>query len=60
LLPEKYRQVFMLAYAGDLTYGNIAEILDIPVTTVQIRLVRARRMVYDKVTGGKRDKVFGK
>ena len=50
-LPEKYRQVFMLAYAGDLTYGNIAEILDIPVTTVQIRLVRARRMVYDRVSG---------
>lgn len=59
-LPEKYRQVFMLAYAGDLTYGNIAEILDIPITTVQIRLVRARRMVYDKVTGGKRNKVLEK
>lgn len=56
-LPEKYRQVFMLAYAGDLTYGNIAEILDIPVTTVQIRLVRARRMVYDRVSGKKRNKV---
>jgi RNA polymerase sigma factor (sigma-70 family) len=52
-LPEKYRQVFMLAYAGDLTYGNIAEILDIPVTTMQIRLVRARRMIYDKVSGKK-------
>jgi len=60
LLPEKYRQVFMLAYAGDLTYGNIAEILDIPVTTVQIRLVRARRMIYDKVTGGKSSKVLEK
>jgi len=57
LLPEKYRQVFMLAYAGDLTYGNIAEILDIPITTVQIRLVRARRMLYDKVAGRKRNKV---
>ncbi len=56
-LPEKYRQVFMLAYAGDLTYGNIAEILDIPVTTVQIRLVRARRMVYDRVSGKERNKV---
>ena len=56
-LPEKYRQVFMLAYTGDLTYANITEILDIPVTTVQIRLVRARRMVYDKVAGRKRSKV---
>ena len=56
-LPEKYRQVFMLAYAGDLTYGNIAEILDIPITTVQIRLVRARRMIYDRVSGKERNKV---
>jgi len=56
-LPEKYRQVFMLAYAGDLTYANIAEILDIPVTTVQIRLVRARRMIYDRVCGKERNKV---
>ena len=59
-LPEKYRQVFMLAYVGDLTYGNIAEILDIPITTVQIRLVRARRMVYDKVTGNKCNKALEK
>jgi RNA polymerase sigma factor (sigma-70 family) len=59
-LPEKYRQVFILAYTGDLTYGNIAEILDIPITTVQIRLVRARRMVYDKVTGDKSSKVLEK
>lgn len=49
-LPEKYREVFMLNYSSDLTYAQIAEILDIPVTTVQIRLVRARRMIYDRVT----------
>jgi len=59
-LPEKYRQVFMLAHSGDLTYGNIAEILDVPITTVQIRLVRARRMIYDKVAGGKTNKVLEK
>ena len=56
-LPEKYRQVFMLAYAGDVTYGQIAEILEIPITTVQIRLVRARRMIYDRVTSRDRNKV---
>ncbi|MHC4118895.1 MAG: RNA polymerase sigma factor [Planctomycetota bacterium] len=48
-LPEKYREAFMMAYAGDLTYRQIGEILDIPVTTVQIRLVRARRMIHDQV-----------
>lgn len=59
-LPEKYRQVFMLQYSGDLTYGQIAEILDIPLTTVQIRLVRARRMIYNQVTGLDKDKVVEK
>ncbi|MHC4435165.1 MAG: RNA polymerase sigma factor [Planctomycetota bacterium] len=51
LLPEKYREVFMLQYSSDLTYRQIAEILDIPVTTVQIRLVRARAMIRDQVGG---------
>jgi RNA polymerase sigma-70 factor (ECF subfamily) len=49
-LPEKYREVFMLNYSSDSTYAQMAEILDLPVTTVQIRLVRARRMIYDRIT----------
>ena len=49
-LPEKYRQVLILGHINDLTYRQIAEILDVPVTTVQIRLVRARRMLYDWIT----------
>ena len=49
-LPEKYRQVFILEHINDLTYRQIAEILDVPVTTVQIRLVRARRMLYNWIT----------
>ncbi len=49
-LPEKYRQVFILEHINDLTYRQIAEILDVPVTTVQIRLVRARRMLYNLIT----------
>jgi RNA polymerase sigma factor (sigma-70 family) len=59
-LPEKYRQVFMLAYSGDSTYAEMAEILDIPVTTVQIRLVRARRMIYDRLTSRSKNQVWGK
>lgn len=59
-LPEKYRQVFMLQHSGDLTYGQIAEIIDVPVTTVQIRLVRARRMIYNTVMKKDTKKVWGK
>ncbi|MGD8785969.1 MAG: RNA polymerase sigma factor [Phycisphaerales bacterium] len=57
LLPEKYRQVFVLGHIDELTYQKIAEILDIPLTTVQIRLVRARRMIYKQVTGKDKNKV---
>ncbi|MFC1780653.1 RNA polymerase sigma factor [Planctomycetota bacterium] len=56
-LPEKYREVLMLQHSGDITYAQIAEILDIPVTTVQIRLVRARRMIYDRIMGNFKNKV---
>jgi len=59
-LPEKYRQVLVLEYSGDLTYGQIAEILDIPITTVQIRLVRARRMIRDRIAGRDENKVAQK
>jgi RNA polymerase sigma-70 factor (ECF subfamily) len=59
-LPEKYRQVFMLEYSGDPTYARIAEILDIPITTVQIRLVRARRMIHDRIAGRNKNKTVEK
>ncbi len=58
-LPEKYRQVFVLQHAGDLTYAQVAEILDVPLTTVQIRLVRARRMICDRAAGRDANKVWG-
>lgn len=51
LLPEKYRQVLLLKYSEDLTYAQMAEILDVPLTTIQIRLVRARKMIYQRITG---------
>ncbi len=57
LLPEIYRQVFMLAHLEDLTYAKIAEILDVPVTTVQIRLVRARRMIFNRIMGKETNRV---
>jgi len=53
MLPEKYREVFMLAHSGELTYAQIAEVLDVPITTMQIRLVRARQMIRRQITGEK-------
>ena len=57
-LPEKYREVFIMQHSGDLTYSQIAEILDVPITTVQIRLVRARKMIYDRIINKDEDKVL--
>ena len=59
-LPDKYREVFMLAYSSELTYGQMAEILDVPVTTMQIRLVRARKMILNKITGNSKNRVAEK
>ena len=48
-LDEKYRQVLIMQYTSGMTYAQIAEILDMPITTLQIRLVRARRMVINQI-----------
>ena len=41
-LPEHYRLVVVLADVEGLTYGEIAQTLDVPVGTVRSRLARAR------------------
>jgi len=56
-LPEKYREVFILRHMNDMSYADIAEILGLTVTTVQIRLVRARRMLANVLTGRPNHKV---
>jgi RNA polymerase sigma factor (sigma-70 family) len=56
-LPQIYREVFVLAHSGELTYAQMAEVLNVPMTTMQIRLVRARRMIQNQVIGKSERKV---
>ena len=56
-LPEKYREVFMLVHTGGLRYADMARILDVPMTTMQIRLVRARRMIQNHMMGKRESQV---
>jgi RNA polymerase sigma-70 factor (ECF subfamily) len=49
-LPQKYREVFLLAATGELSYAQMAEVLNVPITTMQIRLVRARKMIQSQMT----------
>jgi len=44
-LPEEYRMVLLLSSMEDLSYKEIAEVLDCPIGTVMSRLHRARRMM---------------
>lgn len=46
-LPVKYREVMLLHYFHDFSYQEISDILKIPVTTVGVRLRRARQKLQD-------------
>lgn len=46
-LPPEQRAVFALYATGELTYGQIAEALGIPIGTVMSRLFHARRRLHD-------------
>lgn len=43
MLPPEQKSVFALYAAGDLTYGQIAEVVGIPIGTVMSRIHHARR-----------------
>jgi RNA polymerase sigma-70 factor (ECF subfamily) len=49
-LPSRLRQVVVLADIEDVPYGDIAEVLAIPIGTVASRLFRDRRRLRDTLT----------
>lgn len=44
-LPERYRAVVVLYYLHEVSYPEIAEILDLPLGTVKTHLHRAKRLL---------------
>ena len=48
-LEEKYREVLILRYQEDMSYEEIGEALELPVSTIETRLHRAKRMLRDKL-----------
>ena len=48
-LPEHYRTVVWLRDGEDLSYAEIAEVLDLPIGTVRSRLARARSALKEAV-----------
>jgi len=45
MLPEEYREPLMLRAVRGMSYRQIADVLGVPVTTIETRLVRGRRML---------------
>ncbi|WP_410982982.1 RNA polymerase sigma factor [Bacillus cereus] len=50
-VKKEYKEVFFLKYYYDLSYEEIAIILDIKVHSVKQKLYRARRFIYSNVGG---------
>ena len=48
-LPFHYREVVLLCDVEDLTYREIAQVIDIPMGTVMSRLARARKVIRDSL-----------
>jgi RNA polymerase sigma-70 factor (ECF subfamily) len=48
-LPPEYREPLLLRAMGCLSYQQISEMLGLPVTTIETRLARARRMVREEM-----------
>jgi RNA polymerase sigma-70 factor (ECF subfamily) len=50
-MPEAFRQAVWLRDVEELTYAEIAEVLDIPAGTVMSRISRGRRMLFERLGG---------
>ena len=48
-LEDKYRDVLILRYQEELSYEQIAEILEVPVSTIETRIFRAKKMLREKL-----------
>ena len=52
-LPIKHREIIMMSHFQEMSYKQIAEVLDVPLGTVMSRLHNARKALRAKLTGNK-------
>lgn len=49
-LPEVFREAVWLRDVEEFSYGDIAQMLHVPIGTVMSRIARGRRLLYDRLT----------
>jgi RNA polymerase sigma-70 factor, ECF subfamily len=49
-LPDSYREVVWLRDVDELSYQEIASVLDVPIGTVMSRLSRGRKQLFDRLS----------
>ena len=54
-LPAAYREPLVLRCMRSLSYQQISDILELPITTIETRLARARRMLREEITEEQND-----
>ena len=54
-LPEAFRQAVWLRDVEELSYADIARVLDVPIGTVMSRISRGRRALYDTLHARRAD-----
>lgn len=57
-LPDEYKIVVLLADVDELSYKEIADVIERPIGTVMSRLHRGRKMLQKMLSGYARDKGF--
>lgn len=50
-LPSEYAEPLIMRCIQDMTYQQISEVLNLPITTIETRLARARRMLRQELDG---------
>jgi RNA polymerase sigma-70 factor (ECF subfamily) len=48
-LPEKYKVPMVLRYLEDMTYQQIADVMEVPITTIETRLFRGRSLLQKRL-----------
>jgi RNA polymerase sigma-70 factor (ECF subfamily) len=58
-IPDAFREAVWLRDVEELSYAEIADVLNVPAGTVMSRISRGRRMLFERLNVGQRSKVKG-